>query len=143
MNKYLSILLLLFLILGGGFAYSKFGVSAEDKPLSTGKVRELTITAKKAEWRFEPEEIEVVHGETVRLTVVNEDDFDHGLAIDAFGVSQRIPANSRIVAEFVVTRAGEFPFYCSVPCGEGEVDGVKRGHFDQVGKIRVVSESAK
>ena len=26
-----------------------------------------------------------------------------------------------------------------LPCGEGEVDGQKRGHFDMVGKIQVRS----
>jgi len=143
MNKYIYIIIALAVVLGGGLIYKNFGVADNDKPISTGKVRELTVTAKKNEWRFMPEEIEAVQGETIRLTVINEDSFDHGLAIEAFGVSQRIPAGSRITAEFVATRAGEFPFYCSVPCGEGEVDGKKRGHFDQVGKIRIVSGTSK
>ena len=73
------------------------------------------------------------------MTLVNEDSYDHGIGIDAFGVSQRMPANSTIKVEFVVTQAGDFPFYCSVPCGEGNVDGVKRTHFDMIGNMRVKS----
>ncbi|MBI1839018.1 MAG: cupredoxin domain-containing protein [Candidatus Colwellbacteria bacterium] len=103
----------------------------------TGEVKHVTIIAKKNEWRFEPEIIDINRGDKVIATVVNEDDYDHGLAIDAFGVSQRMPANSTITVEFTATQAGDFPFYCSVPCGEGIVDGKKRTHFDMIGKIQV------
>jgi len=73
------------------------------------------------------------------MTVINEDDYDHGIAIDAFGITQRMPANSTVKVEFVATQAGDFPFYCSVPCGEGIVDGKKRTHFDMIGKLHVRS----
>ena len=73
------------------------------------------------------------------ITVINEDEYDHGFAIDAFGISQRMPALSTIKINFVVTKAGDFPYYCSVSCGSGIVDGEKRGHFDQIGKLHVRS----
>ena len=97
------------------------------------------MTAKKDAWAFEPEVIEAVRGDTIIMTVVNEDNYDHGIAIDAFGISQRMPAESTIKIEFVVTQEGEFPLYCSVPCGEGIVDGKKRTHFDMVNKLHVRS----
>lgn len=78
-------------------------------------------------------------GDKIIMTVINEDSYDHGIAIDAFGVSQRMPANGTIKIEFTVTQEGDFPFYCSVPCGEGHVDGVKRTHFDMIGKLHVKS----
>ena len=78
-------------------------------------------------------------GDKVIVTIINEDDYDHGISLDAFGVSQRMPANGTITVEFVATQEGDFPFYCSVPCGEGEVAGEKRGHFDMVGKLHVRS----
>ncbi|MCI0542309.1 hypothetical protein L0Y69_00950, partial [bacterium] len=53
-----------------------------------------------------------------------------------------VPALATIEAEFVATVVGDFPFYCSVPCGEGEVAGKTRGHFDQVGKVRVIAAGA-
>lgn len=136
MNKYILIIIAALVLLGGGMAVKKFGGGkAED----TGVVRELTITAQENKWNWNPDEIEIDQGDTVKITIINEDNYDHGFAIDAYGISQRIPANGTINVEFVATRPGDFPFYCSVPCGEGEVEGEKRGHFDQVGKIRVKS----
>ena len=137
MNKYFIIIIVLVMLLGGGIAYKTFGVKAQDRPQDSGKVREITITAKKNQWRFEPDVIEADQGDRIILTVINEDNYDHGIAIDAFGVSQRIPAEGTIKADFVVTQPGEFPFYCSVPCGSGIVDGKTRGHFDQTGKLKV------
>jgi cytochrome c oxidase subunit II len=139
MNKYIIIIIVIILLIGGGVLYKQFGVSDKDKGIETGVIKEFTIVAKKDNWRFMPDEIDVTQGDRIILTVINEDDYDHGIAIDAFGVSQRLPANGTIKAEFVVTQPGVFPYYCSVPCGEGEVDGVERGHFDQIGRINVRS----
>jgi len=139
MNKFIIIGIILVLLVGGGILYRTFLLAEEDKPVTTGVVREITVIAKKDQWRFEPEEIEIQQGDRIVMTVINEDAYDHGIGIDAFGISQRMPANSTIKVEFVATKAGEFPFYCSVPCGEGHVDGVKRTHFDMIGKLRVQS----
>ena len=137
MNKYIIILIVLVAVVAGGFFYNKFIKSEESKPVETGVVKEFTMRAKKNEWRFDPDEIVVTQGDRINLTIINEDDYDHGITVEAFGVSQRIPANGTIKISFVATQAGEFTYYCSVPCGEGEVNGVKRGHFDQFGKITV------
>lgn len=139
MNKYFLLLGIIILILLGGVFYRVFLLPEGSVPLVTGEVREVTITARKDRWFFDPEIIEVNHGDRVIVTVVNEDNYDHGIAIDAFGVSQRMPAKGTIKFEFVATQAGQFPLYCSVPCGEGMVDGKKRGHFDMVGRIHVRS----
>ena len=138
-NKYFIIGVVVVLIIAGGVMYRTFLLPESSAPVTTGEVKYITITAKKNEWRFEPETIEINRGDKVIATVVNEDDYDHGFAIDAFGVSQRMPASSTITVEFTATQEGDFPFYCSVPCGEGEVDGVKRTHFDMIGKIQVKS----
>lgn len=119
--------------------YRAFFLPEASAPVTTGKVREITITAKKNEWRFVPEDIELERGDKVIATVINEDDYDHGIAFEAFGISKRMPAKSTIKVEFVVTQEGDFPFYCSVPCGEGMVDGKKRTHFDMIGKLHVKS----
>ena len=139
MNKYFLIIGAIVLIVAGGVVFRVFFLSEAAKPVTTGAQREITITAKQNQWRFEPEEIEVQQGDRILLTVVNEDAYDHGIGIDAFGISQRMPAKSTIHVEFVATKAGEFPFYCSVPCGEGHVDGEKRSHFDMIGKLHVKS----
>lgn len=138
MNKYITLGIVLVALIGGGIAFRSFS-GDEGKPVSTGVVKEITLTAVKDAWRFEPDDIEVNQGDRVVLTIVNQDDYDHGIAIDAFGVSQRIPALGTITVDFVATQPGEFPFYCSVPCGDGTVDGHDRGHIDQVGKLRIKS----
>lgn len=139
MNKYLWIILIVILLIIVGVLYRVFLLPASSVPVTSGKIKNFTIIAKQNEWRFVPEEIEVERGDKVILEVINEDEYDHGLAIDAFGVSQRMPAKSTIKVEFVVTQEGDFPFYCSVPCGEGVVGGVKRTHFDMIGRFKVRS----
>lgn len=137
MNKYVIIGIILVAILASGGLYRTYLLPESSKPVSTGKIREVTIVAEKNEWRFTPEDIEIERGDLVKMTAINEDDYDHGIGIDSFGISQRMPANSTIAFEFVATQAGDFPFYCSVPCGEGDVDGAHRTHFDMIGTITV------
>ena len=139
MNKYIILIVIAVVIIVGGIGYRAFLLPQKSVPVTTGKVREITIISQKDKWNFYPEIIEADRGDKIILTVVNEDNYDHGISIDAFGVSQRMPAESTIKIEFVVTQEGDFPFYCGVPCGEGVVDDEKRGHFDMVGKIHVRS----
>ncbi|HIH16302.1 MAG TPA: hypothetical protein HA252_02775 [Candidatus Diapherotrites archaeon] len=72
-------------------------------------------------WGFEPSTIEVNQGEWVRLVVSTQDGV-HGLAIPAFGVSQKLEPGKTTVAEFKADKAGHFPFYCNVSCGSGHSD---------------------
>ena len=137
MNKYVIIVIVLAILIAGGIIYKNFLVPEEARPQVSGKVREITIVAKKNQWRWEPSVIEAEQGEKIILTVVNEDNYDHGIGIDAFGVNQRVPASQTIRVEFVATQPGEFPFICSVTCGSGEVDGKVRGHLDQTGRLKV------
>ena len=152
MNKYVIIGILIILMLGSGFVYKTYFSSDQNRSISTGAVKEFTVVSKKLQWTFEPESISVEQGDTVKLHVINEDDFDHGVAIDAFGISQRLPALGTIDIEFVATKSGEFPFYCSVSCSDsghssfglqggvvqgGIHTGVARGHFDHIGKFIV------
>lgn len=137
MNKYFILIGMTVLILGGGIFYRLVLLPQSSVPVETGVVKNFTIIAKENGWEWEPETIEVDRGDRIKLEVINEDEYDHGLAIDAFGVSQRMPAKSTINVEFVVTQVGDFQYYCSVPCGEGIVDGKKRTHFDMIGVIKV------
>ena len=139
MNKYFIIAGIVVLIIVGGVIYRVFLISDESRPVVTGVVREVTVTTGVDQWKFFPEFLEVDQGDKIIMTLINEDSYDHGIGIDAFGVSQRMPANSTIKVEFVVTRAGNFPFFCSVPCGEGNVGGEKRTHFDMISNIHVKS----
>ena len=151
MNKFAILGIGLVVIVAGGILYKEF-VGSGEAPIETGVVKEFTIVSKKLEWRFEPESIAVDQGDRIIATVINEDNFDHGFAIDAFGISQRLPANGTIVVEFVASKSGEFPFYCSVSCSssdnpsfglkDGKVEtgpyaGTFQGHFENLGKFVV------
>lgn len=140
MNKYATLGLGVIVILGGGFAYKAFLApkSAAACP-ATGVTKNIRIVATKDRWEFKPEEIEVNCGDKVAMEVVNEDSYDHGIGIDAFGISQRMPANQTIRFEFTVTKPGDFSYFCSVPCGEGMVEGHKRTHNDMFGTMHVKS----
>ncbi len=56
-------------------------------------------------------------GDTVRITLINGDPVIHNLYIDEFGVAtpDLIALEEQAVVEFVVDRAGEFIYYCSIP----------------------------
>ena len=79
---------------------------------------------------FVPDELVVHAGDTVKITVFNEDTMDHGFAIDALGVNQVIPAASQnnatgditpsvTLITFTAPAAGAFIWYCTNPCGPG------------------------
>lgn len=138
-NKYFIIVGAVVLIIVLGALYRTFFVAEIDKPVVTGVEKALSIVTHENTWSFDPEIIEIDQGDRIILTITNEDEYDHGFAIDAFGISQRMPAKGTIVVDFVVTKAGEFPFYCSVSCGSGIVHGEERGHFDQIGRLHVRS----
>lgn len=143
MNKYLILIMALALLVVMGVVYRVFLLPDSQKPVDTGIIREVTIVIQKDSWSFEPDTIDADLGDTLKMRFVNEDDYDHGVGIDAYGVSQRIPARATLdVPPFVVTKAGDFQFYCSVSCGEGIAQsgihaGEKRTHFDQIGTICV------
>jgi nitrosocyanin len=150
MNKYIILGIVVALIMVGGTVF-KGATDTDNCTPEMGTDVVMTVVSKKLEWRFEPEEIKVQKCDRVTLTVVNEDNFDHGVAIDAFGISQRLPANGTIEIDFVASKEGTFPFYCSVSCSDskstgnlpngqvqaGPYAGEVRGHFEHIGKFIV------
>ncbi len=79
---------------------------------------EVTVNLHAFNWGFEPSRVEVPLGSQVKF-VVSTEDAEHGLAIPAFGVSQKLTPGKITEVEFVADQAGEFPFYCNVFCGAG------------------------
>ena len=143
MKKYLiaSALLLLATLLILDFRILSLGVGAT--PSRSGPTKEITIHILKRSWTYDPESIDVQKGDMLHFTLINDDIVDHGFAIDAFRVSKRIPAEKTIdIAPFVVDQIGDFQYYCSIVCAEGDAEsgihkGEKRGHFDQIGILHV------
>lgn len=145
MNKYLLIGIIAIVLLGAGFGFSKIKKPSENVVGATGKEVHITITAIKNEWRWDNTDVKVSAGDKVILTLINEDDYDHGIGIEGYGINERMPASKTVVIDFVATRKGKFNFYCSVPCGKGVVqnpkspyDGQERDHFDMLGTFEVI-----
>ncbi|MBI2135774.1 cupredoxin domain-containing protein [Candidatus Woesearchaeota archaeon] len=78
------------------------------------QVKEITMKAKA--WAFEPNTIELNKGDKVKLTVTAVD-VKHGISI--FGINKKLEPNKPEVIEFTADEAGEFPFFCTVFCGDG------------------------
>jgi nitrite reductase (NO-forming) len=56
-------------------------------------------------------------GDTVRVTLINNDGVLHSFTTDTFGATtgQFSELNSQVTIEFVVTQPGEFQYFCEVP----------------------------
>jgi len=78
--------------------------------------RIISVTAKN--WAFSPSEIKVKAGEKIHL-VVSSVDVHHGLAIPAVGVKLDLEPGKTASADFTAGKAGSYPFFCDVFCGEG------------------------
>ena len=118
-------------LFGSGAVYQQFYRPVEVGGIQlSGRTVEINIRVIQNQWKWEPEVIKVQPGDKARLKIYNEDDYDHGFAIDVFGVNRRLFPKSETLVEFTASMKGKFPFYCSVPCGEG--------HYDQIGHLIVI-----
>ena len=77
---------------------------------------EIEVTAEN--WEFTPAEIRVKKGDRVRLKV-RSIDVEHGLKIPRLNIQEVLLPGELVDIEFVAEGVGEFPFSCSVYCGEG------------------------
>ena len=115
----------------------------------------VTVEIESYYYGWDPGEIVVREGDRVRLVVGNNPDRlseglveypqggqfpDHGLAITEFDVDTgNIGPHETVTVEFVADQAGEFTMYCSVWCGNGELQsGEQLGHRDQIATLRVL-----
>jgi cytochrome c oxidase subunit II len=120
---WLLILLLLILVACGN---ENNEPSPDSKPaqnqaaeLANGELKEFTIIGKTGDkpedFVFEPDEIKVKKGETVRIKVVSSNEVPHGLWIPDLHV--RVEHEGTV--EFVANEAGEYIGNCSQFCGTG------------------------
>ena len=130
MNKYLEILLISVFIIGSGYVYQEFYRPEHVGGIApTGNIVQIDMRVLKNQWKWDPDLITVKAGDKVRLYIYNEDPYDHGFAIDRFGVNKRLFPERTTLVEFNASVAGRFNFSCSVQCGTG--------HYDQVGTMIV------
>ena len=136
MNKFLLLFYFAIFLIVTGIIYQLFYRPPELAPVkASGKAVEISIRIEKNQWNFNPKEIKVEAGDAVVLKIFNEDTYDHGFALEAFGVNKRLFPLRETSIEFVASKEGQFPFYCSVPCGEG--------HYRQRGLLIVEPQEGK
>lgn len=129
-NKYFQLFVFAIILFLSGYVYSKFYRPPEiGRAQITGETVEIEVRVLKNQWKWDPEVIKVKAGDKIRLKIYNEDDYDHGFALDVFGINRRLFPRQTTLVEFIASNQGKFNFYCSVPCGEG--------HYDQVGFLVV------
>ena len=133
MNKYLSLILFAIALFLSGFIYQAYyRPTSVGRIKSTGKVAAINMRVIKNHWKWDPSIIKVAAGTKIVLSIYNEDDYDHGFAIDVFGVNRRLFPKTSTTIEFTPSLSGKFNFYCSVPCGDG--------HYAQIGTLIVGEE---
>lgn len=79
-----------------------------------GQEREFVIEAR--QFAFSPARIYVNQGDHVTLRVRSMD-ITHGLYLDAYGISVKVPPMEEGVVRFTADRPGKLRYRCSVICG--------------------------
>lgn len=98
--------------------------AAESAAPSAGAGKTIEIKIKARNWEFDQKEIRVKKGETITISLTNEQGM-HNILIK--GYEKEIDAGKPVT--FVADQAGEFEFICNIMCGTG--------HKDMVGKLIV------
>lgn len=120
-----SILIIAALVVLGGLIY--FGFKSTNKqanlpatntqsanPTSqpVSAIKEFTVEGKPFE--FNPKEIKVKKGDTVKITFKNNEGF-HSLTIDDYNAgTKQINAGESDTIQFVADKAGSFQYFCAV-----------------------------
>ena len=124
-KKILTVIVLIVVVIGGFLIYKNSSDSSmSDQTQSTTSVdqtapvqsvsttREFTVNGSK--FAFDPKEITVKKGDTVKINFVNKDGF-HDLVIDEFNVAtKQINGGAEETVTFVADKTGSFQYYCSV-----------------------------
>lgn len=76
---------------------------------------DVVVKIELEDMRFDPEQLELEKDQPAGLFLINRDDFDHSLDIDALDVHVTVPAQSSVVAFVQPDERGEFYIYCAVP----------------------------
>jgi len=87
-------------------------VSPTTPAAGAGGTHDITITA--TNWKFDPAEIRAKVGDTIKLTLKNEQGA-HGLEISDLNVNLK----NNETKELKLDKAGSYEFHCSIQCGQG------------------------
>ena len=85
-------------------------------PAQQSPHHEFTVLARR--YAFEPAQLEVHEGDTVRI-VLRSADIPHSFVVDALRIAKRVSPDRTVTFEFLADRAGEFPYYCNLMVEDG------------------------
>ena len=74
----------------------------------------LTFSTSITNRAYSPSQIDVPFGATIELTVTNNDNEQHGLSIQDFGVQGFVGPHQTKTVRFVANRRGEATTFCSI-----------------------------
>jgi len=132
-NKFIRILFFGIFLFVTGIIYQNYYRPPSLNPVpESGRVVEIDMRVLENQWSWDPPIITIEAGDRVILNIFNEDTYDHGFALEVFGVNRRLSPKRTTRIEFVASKVGEFAFYCSVPCGNG--------HYTQTGRFLVTPQ---
>ena len=94
--------------------------------MASNHIKEFTVVAKR--YKFDPAEIRVKQGDTVRIILAPQD-ATHGFMIKEYNINISAKKGETKQVEFLADKTGTFVFRCSVFCG--------LGHFKMQGKLIV------
>lgn len=76
----------------------------------------LTVEIRATEFSFEPAEIDVDKGETVRLRLVNAGSLSHNVHLEGAPVkTETVQSGASDTVQFTAEKGGTIQFFCNVP----------------------------
>ncbi|MDP7001798.1 MAG: cytochrome D1 domain-containing protein, partial [Candidatus Poseidoniaceae archaeon] len=97
------------------------------------------------QWSFEPNEIIVDEGDKVRLIFTSTSDEQsqynlHSFGLNAYDIAVDLPVGETVTVEFEADLVGEFPFDCSIFCGDRHNDMTGVLIVNSAGNTEVIAE---
>ena len=100
-----------FFVLSSQFLVPRAVASGRATAQETPNRRDITVVAHES--TFEPNRIEVLQNDLVRITLKSEQ-HARSFAIDAYRISKRVSGGGSITFEFHANQPGTFAFYCNL-----------------------------
>lgn len=101
---------------GGLLALAAVAILLGRSMMAPAKPGVTALTVEGTEYRFDPREIRVNSGESVRITFRNTGVIEHDWSVPDLGIAtSTVPAGQEAELEFRPTRRGTFEIICTVP----------------------------
>ncbi len=90
-------------------------------PFKVTQAMAQRIDLKASRFSFSPSTLDLKAGVPVELHILSTDG-THGFFVPGLDIKQQLNQGKEVVVSFTPTKAGQFPFRCSVVCGQGHLN---------------------